>query len=133
MPDIKIREHIIAGLKPLLPKKWALQPFSGVPDNIAVPTVILSLQSYSRAAIAPRAARTASFVLTVLEPKIAPGPADDALDDDLLDLLNAIDLLGENAAITWSTAERGTASGQPGFDITTTFTYTLDSPEQETN
>ena len=131
MADYNVRQLVISHLKPLLPKKWMVKEFNALPDEITTTSVVLVFQSYSRTSIAPRAARTATFVLTIVTPQSIPGAADNALDDDLIDLLNAIDAIAETG-LTWTTAERGVASNRPGFDITLTIAFPLEPTEQET-
>lgn len=131
MADVNVRNYIVAALTPLLPKRWKIKGFNSLPDDIAVPHVILVFQRYTRSTIAPRAWRNAEFVLTIVTPKTDPGVADDALDDEVIDLLNAIDQLAETN-LTWTTAERGEAGSRPGFDISLTIPIHLDQPVQET-
>ena len=130
MPNYNVRAIVTKALKPLLPKKWVVKDHNDLPDEIIAPTVVLSFQSYSRTSVSPRAARTATFILTILTPKTIPGEADDALDEIVIDLLNAIDKKAD-IGLLWTTAERGVASGRPGFDITLSLAFTLDPPTQE--
>jgi len=118
---VTVRSTVMAALKPLLPKSWALFEYNTNLDEITVPTVVLSFERYERSKVAPRAIRSATFVLTIVQPMIHPGPADDALDADVIDLLNALDDIAEGVAtVVWTTAVRGVAFGRPGFDITLT-------------
>lgn len=120
MAEQNVREYVIATLKPLLPRKWKIQPFSNIPDEITTTTLVLTFQNYSRPAASPRGTRMATYVLTLLTAKIVPGEADNDLDDAIMDLLNALDQIAGKTGIVWTTAERGEASGRAGFDITIT-------------
>lgn len=130
MVDVNVRQDVIKKLKPLLPKKWLIKPFNDLPDEVTTTSVVLSLQRYTRTKAAPRTSRTATFILTIVTPLTIPGPADDGLDDDVMDLLNAIDAVADTN-LTWSSAERGVASGRPGFDITLDYPFNLVLTEQE--
>jgi len=133
MASVNVRKYVIDTLRPLLPKKWLVKAFNALPDEITTTTVVLALQSYARNPSAPRGPRLATFVLTILTPKTIPGDADDALDDDLIDLANALDRVAGKTGLTWTTATRGVASGRPGFDIALTLPIQLDPPVQENN
>ena len=131
MADVNVRNYIINQLKPLLPKKWLVKAFNALPDKITTTSVVLVFESYARTTVAPRGPRTANFTLSIVTPQTIPGAADDALDDDVIDLLNAIDTLAETG-LRWTTAVRGVASGQPGFDIGLSIPIQLETTDQET-
>lgn len=127
---VNLREHVVGTLKPLLPARWNLKAANDLTDDIDRPTVVLVFQKWERSTIAPATQRVATFVLTILEPKTNPGPADDALDDDLAELLTAIETAGQELGMTWTTAERGVSHSKPGFDITIVYPFDLDQPLQ---
>lgn len=136
--DINVRKVVIAALKPLLPPKWNVKEFNSLPDTIDRPSVVLVFDSYEKSAGAPRSRqRFATFVLTIVTPKMLPGVADDDLDDIVIELLNAIDDINvgkppsKQIGLTWSTAKQGVAAGRPGFDITLRVSVKLDNPVQE--
>lgn len=124
MPNINVRKDIlIAQLKPLLPKKWKLIPFTTNLDDLSTTVVMVSIQSIERSAQAPQSHRTYSSTLTILTPfAVGTERADDSIDDDVIDLLDAIDKLD---AIKWTKAERGLGnnSNNLGFDITLEVLY----------
>jgi hypothetical protein len=115
-----VRTAVIDMLKPLLPKTWKLVPFETNLDELSpkTPVVVLKLQSIERHPSAPQGVRLVTYVLTIVEPKIEPGPADDALDDDLIRLLQAIDLL---PGIQAGKATRVVSGDHPAYDIDLTF------------
>jgi len=118
MPEVYVRKTLIDALKPLLPSDWRLIPYATNLDTISRPVVMLRLKTIEKLAQAPLSHRTATFTLTVIEPRTEPGPADDALDDKLIDLLAAIDDFG--AGLTWSTATSvvwGDPASNPAYDI----------------
>ena len=114
---VNVRQHVESVLRPLLPDHWKLFRYVPTDEVRNVPQVILSFTRYERNPGAPRGPRLAVFTLTLLDFHKEPGPADDHLDDELMDLLNALDEISETTNITWTTAERGTANNLPGFDI----------------
>lgn len=99
MADINFREHIIGLVKPLLPKSWKLMP-TGLNDAPQQMTVELFLQKIERLPDSPQGYRLATYTLNI----IAPGPSDDAIDDAVIDLVNAID---DVPNLQWEGAERG--------------------------
>ena len=100
---MNIRDWVIDQVKPLLPRGWRLIPYSTNLDVLSTPVVMLKLQSIARTPEAPNASRTAEFVLTIIEPKTDPQAREDALDDNLLALIYAIDKL---PSLKWTKATR---------------------------
>lgn len=120
--EVNIRDHVVSLLKPLLPKKWNLKPHAGQKDDIRTVTVLLSLKSYERNPQNPRGPRLVRWTFTVLDPMTVDGDADDALDEDIIKFLDALDAKTvRQTGLTWSKAERGVALNKPGFDIEITF------------
>jgi len=103
MADVNLREFVTDKLQPLLPPSWRLIPFTRKLDVIVQPVVMLNLQTVTRLQSAPQSHRLVSYTLTIIEPKADPKLSADSLDDELIDLLNAIDEL-EN--FSWKTATR---------------------------
>lgn len=127
MPTIRFRQSVINRLKPLLPRKWKLLPYGTNLDKLSVPVVMLTIQSITRTPQLPQSHRTYAATLSIFQPSTAPGRMDDALDDDLIDLLNAIDELDD---VKWTKAERvlGNNDSNYGFDITIEVPYRKDNP-----
>ena len=123
MPAVdNMRTAVTGYLKPLLPTSWRIVPYVTNLDSISQPVAMLKLQSVEKHPQAPKTERIVTYVLTVIEPKTAPGPADDALDTNLIRLLDAID---DVPGLIWSKAERVIAQdSNPAFDITLTFHHT---------
>ena len=114
-----LRTGVTDALKPLLPEAWQIIPFSKNLDTITRPVVMLQLEEVQRHKDAPNGARLVTYTLTVIEPKTDPGPADDSLEANLIDLLNAID---KSPGLAWSGAKRVVAhESNPAFDITLTY------------
>lgn len=111
-----IRGWVLAGLKPALPKGWRLIPYGTDPGAIDRVTVLVWVESINREVNAPNTHRRVAYTLTVIEPKTEPGASDDALDNDLFDLLDALD---ESPNLTWSNGQRITwADSYPAYSIT---------------
>lgn len=126
MPNINVRQDLIAQLKPLLPPKWKLIPYATNLDELSSTVVMISIQSIERSKEAPQSQRTYSSTLTILTPlQIGTERADDAIDDDVIDLLDAIDKLER---VKWTKAERGLGNNANnlGFDITLEVLYRKD-------
>lgn len=132
MPDLNVRNYVIGELRPLLPKKWLVHAFNALPDEVTTTSIVLTFQRYERNQSAPRGPRLATFTLTIVTPEMLPGSSDDAIDDDVIDLCNAIDAISGKTGLVWKTAERGTAKNRPGFDIEITVPVQLDPTPEET-
>ena len=112
---MSVRAQLANDIKPHLPKKWKVVPYQTNLDTVDVVTVMLKLSTVERTPAAPLASHTVTFTMTVIEPVTTPGDADDAVDDDLDDLLFALDAT-EN--LIWSTATRVTYNDRnPAYDI----------------
>lgn len=119
-----LRADVTAQIKALAPKRWVFIPYQKAVEPIKVPTVMLSLQNYKRhpqAGFNPNM-RQVTYELLLMEPTQDPGKSDDALDDELIDLLAAIDQI---EGIDWDTAQRGLdpSAQYPAYIITITFDH----------
>lgn len=126
MPNIRFRQSVINRLKPLLPRKWKLLPYGTNLDTLSVTVVMLTIQSITRTPAAPQSHRTYAATLSIFQPSTDPERLNDPLDDDLIDLLNAIDELED---VKWTKAERvlGNNDSNYGFDITIEVVYGKDT------
>ena len=113
-----LRAAVTDALKPILPTDWKLVSYQTNLDTISQPVVVLKLETVERHPQAPNGARLITYTLTVIEPKTAPGPADDALDHKLVVLLDAIDA---TPGLRWSKAQRVATDTNPAFDVSLTF------------
>jgi hypothetical protein len=121
---MEIRQYVIDHIKPLLPSGWNLVNHPDSLDVISKPVVMLKLQSVVPSPAAPGSAYLATYVLTVIEPKTDPGPAHDALDDKLLELLAALQTV---PGLIWTNAEWVMFSDtNPAYDISLTVTLNKD-------
>lgn len=127
MPEVNIRHALIAALKPLLPSSWRLVKNMPGLDTLDRVTVTLRIDKIERAPELSKRHRWYTCTLRVTDPSQDIDNVDDALDDDIVDLLNAIDdiIPGDGPVIAWTTAERGVVEGSTyfAFDITIRMLY----------
>ena len=112
--NVDLRKNTLALIKPLVPKTWKLQPFAGFPDVIDRVTLALKLDSIKPSTKA-NGLWEVGYTLTVAEPKTAPGPSDDSLDESVMTLCQALDLVPE---LAFTGATRVAVSDtNPGYDL----------------
>ena len=111
-----IRKAVIDSIRPLLPKGWRLYDHNRSLDDITAPVVMLHIEAITRTPQAPQGHRTVTYLLTVIEPLYEPGRADDALDEKLIELVDALDTVPK---LRWMDAKRVTFQDtRPAYDIT---------------
>lgn len=101
--DFDLREFVLDAIRPLLPKHWKLLS-TGAVDTPTQPTVELTLTTIERGAQAPQSHRLVSYDLTVIEPNTTPKAGEQAIDNDISILLNALD---DVPTFAWTRAQRG--------------------------
>lgn len=121
------RKSLAAALKPILPADWAIVPSGRSIDSIPSTTVQLKQLSIIRTPAAPSKSHTIEFVVTIAAPEQKTQAAEDRLDDQITDLLHALDDL----SIAWTTCQKVIVSARRelGYDITLTIT----SSKEQTN
>jgi hypothetical protein len=112
---VAVRKYVIDAIKPLLPKSWRFIEQQQNLDTIDQVTVILILQDIAPAPAAPRGALLARYTLTLIEPKVDPARAEKALDDLILELVQA---LAGVPNLVWTTATRALFGENQAYDIT---------------
>jgi hypothetical protein len=110
-----VRKYVVDSVKPLLPRSWRFIEQQQNLDVIDRVTVILMLQDIAPAPAAPRGALLARYTLTLIEPKTDPARAEAALDDLILDLVQA---LAGVPNLVWTTATRALFGENQAYDIT---------------
>jgi hypothetical protein len=112
----EIRQYLVDQLKPLLPEKWRWYAYNTNLDNLSTPVAMLWLQTITRTPEAPMGFRSTTFLLTIVEPKQDPAQREDPLDENLIELVDAIDTIPN---VRWTRAERATFQDTYlAFDIT---------------
>lgn len=114
--DETVRGWLDENLKPLLPATWKLIPYQRMPQTISAPTVLFKQLSFTNLPEAPAAALEVAIVITVADPHLDQDRAEDALDDEVLELVFALDSLPN---LSWSTAQKVLVNETYlGWDIT---------------
>lgn len=122
MAKSNLRQLVIDELKALLPKSWALSDTALI-DEPQKTSVEVILQSIERFPPAPQNTRLITYTVNV----ITPTPTDDAVDNALLTLMDAID---QSPTLNAPRAERAVwTSGQvnlPCYTITVQLAHEKD-------
>lgn len=122
--DQQYRRWIVDQLKPVLPRRWNLAPYIRKPDDLDGVTVIVHLQKIERMPEAPLGSQVATYLVTVVDPAQDWSQADEALDDEIVDLISALDSVrNENGLpiLRWASADRNTWNDTYlAFDISVT-------------
>lgn len=128
-----MRNYIVDTIKPLLPRKWRYVATTGTLDKLDAVTVQLILQSVSKVPEAPFAKhlQQITYELNVFDPSTNPDSREQSLDDELIELLAAIEAV-EN--LTWTTADRildasGQAQQYLGYSINIQTINSVDDAE----
>lgn len=125
---MSVRSDFAEFLTPLLPKDWRIVPFNTALDVTDRPVVMLIQKTVERAPEAPIGALKVGFSVLVIQPRTEPGAADDALDDDLMDVALAINKLKH---VTFVRAERSTWNDtNPAWDITAEYYASSETEDQ---
>ena len=110
------RQQLVNALKPLLPKAWVLVPYSRGLDALSKPTVMVHMSRIEKYPAAPLTKHLCTFTVSVFDPQQDPTRSQGALDDEVNDLIFAIDQLPP--FINWSSAEPVQANnGALGWDV----------------
>jgi hypothetical protein len=111
------RQQLVAALKPHLPPKWKLVEYSRNLDVLDRPTVMVHASKIERAPQAPLSAYLTTCTVSVFDPQDDPARAQGSLDDEVLELIAALDQIG---FINWTEAEATQLrqDGPLGWDIT---------------
>lgn len=87
-----VRKQLFEQLQAYLPKrKYTLRPNNTALEQIAKPTILVKQMAIRPAPEAPNGCLEVTFVVTLASPITSPQAAEDALDDDVLELLAALD------------------------------------------
>lgn len=123
------REEVDALLVAYLPPGVLVLPYAREIDPPSKPTVMLRLDKV-RPSTDANGWLTYEYALVLLAAQTAAGPADDELEDLLLDVLFATDQASE-AGITWTEARRAAYPpdnpSNPAFEVPITVTIKKES------
>lgn len=136
MTDINVRQSVIDAVKPLLPTDWELLPYGTTFENLDHVVCMLTMKSIARAKEAPQSGwRAYTATLTILHPNQDPSQLWGLIDDDIIDLLNAVDEVGAQHNIRWVKADyvigndAGNGGRNWGFDIDLEYYYRKDNTD----
>lgn len=122
--DQQYRRWITDQLKPVLPRRWTLAPYIRKPDELDGVTVVVHLQKIERLPEAPLGSQVATYLVTVVDPAQDWSQADAALDDEIVDLIAALDSVRNESGLPilrWTSADRNTWNDTYlAFDISVT-------------
>lgn len=115
-----VRDYLKTELTPLIPSTWRIIPEQRMPDTITKTTVVLKHLRITRLPAAPIGSLDNSVVITIADPHKETAAAENALDDNVLELVTAID---GHDNISWSLAEKVNVNDTYlGWDITVAVT-----------
>lgn len=127
------RRWITDQVKPLLPRRWELAAYTRKPDDLAAPTVVVTLQKIERLPEAPFGSQLVTYLITIIDPAADWSQADSNLDDEIVDLIAALDSTRNDAGVPilrWTSADRNTWNDlYLAFDITVTAIITATPKE----
>lgn len=103
MPASQAPRHAFAkALKPLLPRKWQIIPYSRNVDTLSTTMVMLKQQKIEPHPAAPLAMHTIGFTVTVVTALTDTAASEDELDDSVVALCHALDEIG----VAWEDATK---------------------------
>lgn len=114
------RKALAAALKPLLPRTWYIVDNQGTVDDVNRTVVRLKQLGITRLPQAPIGAHSVRFVITITAPNVSTQAAEDKLDDQVDDLIHALDGLN----VEWTDATKVIAGDRLAYDINLTITST---------
>lgn len=105
------RRWVTDRLKPVLPRRWTVAPYTRKPDELSGPTVVITLQKIQRLPEAPLGSQIVTYLVTVIDPAADFAQADQNLDDEIVDLISGLDSVRNEdgtPVLRWITADRNT-------------------------
>lgn len=95
-----VRAQLKAALAPKLPAKWVIVPAQRNLDVISAVTIMFKQSRLAPHQAAPAALRVTGMTITLIDPHTDIEKAEDALDENLLLLLTALESLDFEAKFT---------------------------------
>ena len=111
-----VRDWLEKQLKPILPDNWMIRKNHTSDGLNAKVTVTFKHQRISKTSAAPGASLENRVVITVTHPSTDQAQAENALDDQVLEVCSALDTI-EN--LDWTEAEKVLDNDRLAWDITT--------------
>lgn len=85
------RQHVVSHLTPLLPKSWAVVDYLTEFDRLSRPTVMVHAINIEKLPASPQGALLVTFEVTILDPHTDSSRAWGVLDDEVVELIQALD------------------------------------------
>lgn len=130
-----MREYILDIIKPLLPRKWRYISTTTTLDAVDAVTVQLILERVDKVPETPfnKTLMQVTYDLTIIDPSTNPDNREQSLDDELIELLGALDAVPN---LTWSGAERqiinpSSANAYLGYSISIQTINSVDDAEED--
>jgi hypothetical protein len=108
------RKALALALKPLVPKNWVIKDGMGTMDEVGKTIVKIKQLTIERLPAAPLGKHLIGFVITISAPNANTQAAEDKLDDQVDDLIHALDGL----RYEWKTATKVIDENRLAYDIT---------------
>ena len=115
----ELRAWFSGQVKPSIPKSWRYIPNQDTPKTITVPTLVYKLLEIEPLPEAPIGALRNRIVLSLISPHEDDVKAENALDNDVIAFITALD---PHSYIAWESARkvRDDKTNRLGWDITVT-------------
>lgn len=121
------REEVTAAVTPLLPKGWRVVPYLDTLDQLTQVTVMLHATTIAPHPTTPHSFFELTFEATVLDPQKDPARAWDALDDEVMEAVAALDTID---GLRFVSADAVAVSGTFGWNVTFTVPYNRTDSEE---
>ena len=109
------RQQVVDAIAPVLPKNWKVVPYLTSFEAIDQTVVMIHATRVTKFQQAPQGTYTVEFEATVLDPSKDSARVWDALDDEVLEAIAAIDAID---SLDWTGAEPVSFSNFFGWNIT---------------
>lgn len=123
-----LRNELRDRLRPVIPARYVLRPNGLALETITKPVLQIKQLGIRPAEEGGTGQLKVEMVLTMVSPLTSPQKAEDELDDDVVEMLAALDTIGW---LTWTRADKRTTGPDDrylAYDITTEITTTI--PEE---
>lgn len=121
--NIIVRDVLVERLSPGIRPEWRVVKTQRTTDRIPKTTIVFRQKRITKEPAAPGASRRAYFEVVIASPLDDTGAAEERLDDEIIDFLNACDAADN---VVWEEAEKGIWSDQnpaPCYLVTLYITY----------
>lgn len=121
------REQVTEAVAPLLPKAWRLMPYIDTVDQLSQVTVMLHASRIAPHPTTPLGEFELTFEATVIDPLKDPSRVWDSLDDEVLELIAALDTID---GLHFTEAEPLAIGNAFAWNVTFTVPYSRTDSEE---